>query len=208
MSDTKQTAGEVVEPKKSLSALELQKLEHEANLQRLELESKQLELQFKKLQFQDLQEQVDDRVMKRSNKTDRSRINGRTIASLNRNDLIIQKRCNHRKGGQGANGVIAGQGDDNQYAVRKHIFSNGDMWVDCLRCHKTWKPVMRHWFELDQQGNQRSKEEVDQLYLKTVAEYEAAVNFPTRNQTSGSVVFKWGDDGKFYREQMRYTNLR
>ena len=195
MSEVKQSV-EGTPKAKELTPLELQQLKHEAELQRLELEAKELEIKFKKLQYSDLQDQVHDREQKRHDKTERSRINGVTINALARNDKAVQGRCNHRKGGNGANGVVAGQGDDSQYCVRKHIFANGDMWIDCLRCHKTWKPVMPHWFET-QEG-----------YLGAVAEYEAAKNFPTRNQTSSSVAFKWGDGGVFYRESMRNTNLR
>src|ERR1039458_2863199 len=180
---------------KTLTPLPTQE-EYNAELAQLELESRRLEAQFRALQLSDLQDQVNDRSAKKHDKGERARINGQTITQLNRNDKLVQGRCNHRKGGNGAMGVVAGQGDDNQYAVMKHVFSNGDMWVACLRCHKTWKPPIEEDFE------------TKEGYIGAYTEYQAATQFQTRNVTSGSVAFKWGDNGKFYRQTMRHTTLR
>lgn len=49
-----------------------------------------------------------------------------------------QTHCNHRKGGQGMNG-LNGQGNDPQYAIAKHRLPFGDVLVLCMRCQKEWK---------------------------------------------------------------------
>ena len=160
---------------------ELHSLELETK--RLETERLKLEVLEKQANLQDLQERLAERELKRETKRQRSRTNGETLKQLALNDTAAQRRCNHRKGGNGAEGVIGGKGDDSQYAILKHTFANGDMWIRCLRCGKTWKPPVR------------SQYSSDELYLRAVAEYEAAVQFQTRNVPSASVQFRFSDNG-------------
>lgn len=183
--ETKQDAKKLTE----LEALQLETA-------RLELEAKQLEIKERKAHLEDLQEQLADRELKRESKRQRSITNGATLNQLAAIDEANQRRCNHRKGGNGAQGVVGGHGDDSQYAVIKHTFANGDMWVRCLRCGKTWKPPVRSLF---------TKEEE---FLKAVAAYETAVNFQTRNVPSGSVQFRFSDNGAYYREVTKNSTLR
>lgn len=168
----------------------------ELEIKKLELEAKQLEVKERKANVQDLEERLAERELKRVDKGQRSKINGASLKSIAQDTEAAQKRCNHHKGGNGAHGVVAGQGDDSQYSVLKHVFSNGDQWVRCLRCGKTWKPPIEDRF--------KTKEE----YLAVYAEYQQAINFNTRNTTSGSVAFKFSDGGAFYREQLEHTTLR
>ena len=176
-------------PSKEIEALELQ-------AKQLEVESKKLEILEKQANLQDLQERLAERELKRENKRQRSLTNGQTLKQLAANDTAAQKRCNHRKGGNGAHGVVGGQGDDSQYAVIKHTFGNGDMWVTCLRCHKTWKPPVKELYA----------DEVS--FLKAVVEYESAINFQTRNVPSGAVQFRFSDNGAYYRKMTAQSNLR
>ena len=168
----------------------------EAKLRNAELE--QLERQ---ANIEDLKERLDERKVKRADKVAKYRGNGINIAQERRNRDDVQKRCNHKKGGDGAKGVIGGKGSDPQYAVLKHEFANGDTWVRCLRCAKTWKPPIRADFKT-QEG-----------YDAAVERYEVAKNFDTRNQTSSSYCFQWGfnAEGKggaeFFREVTRNVNL-
>jgi hypothetical protein len=174
-----------------------------SEIEALDLETKKLDLETKKLEMlerqanlQDLQERLAERELKRENKRQRSVTNGVTLNQLAANDLAAQLRCNHKKGGNGAHGVVGGQGDDSQHAVLKHTFANGDMWVRCLRCGKTWKPPVR--------DNYKREED----YLKAVASYEAAVNFQTRNVPSGSCQFRFSDNGAYYRVVTASSTLR
>lgn len=170
--------------------------EMESEIKALELQAKKLELLERQANLQDLQERLDERQLKRDNVRQKVIINGQTLKQLKANDVAVQARCNHKKGGNGAQGVVAGQGDDNQHAVLKHIFANGDMWVRCLRCGKTWKPQLREWHKSDA------------AFEEATRKYNAAKNFQTRNGTSGAVVFNFSDQGKFYREVTEASNLR
>lgn len=165
-------------------------------LANMEKERMRLEILEKKANLQDIEERLAERELKRETKRQRSITNGETLKQLALGDLAAQRRCTHKKGGNGAEGVIGGQGQDAQYAVLKHIFANGDMWVRCLRCRKTWKPPIRSNFV------------TEELYLKAIAEYETAVNFPTRNVTSASIQFRFDDNGEYYRKVTDATNLR
>jgi hypothetical protein len=98
----------------------------------------------------------------------------------------VQDRCNHRKGGRldfhksAASGVVStfpSTGEDHTYAVIKHTMLNGDTWVKCLRCAKTWKP-----------GD---------------PEYPKALGFLTNNQSSSSIRFQFSDGGKAARMLLR-----
>lgn len=181
-----------ITPLKELTELEQITLENA----KLEQQRLRLELQEKAANVQDLQERLAERELRRETKRQRSMTNGATIKALASNDAAAQKRCNHRKGGNGVHGVVGGQGDDSQYAVLKHTFANSDLWIRCLRCGKTWKPPVKELYKTEQD------------LLKAVVEYETAVNFQTRNVASGSVQFRFSDNGNYYREVTAHTNLR
>ena len=161
-----------------------------------DLKLKEAELRLKLAQLQDVEESLAERQLKRDNKTQRSRTNGETLKALDSSTKQVQKRCNHKKGGNGIPGLVGGQGHDSQYAVLKHTFANGDMWVRCLRCGKTWKPPVHRAY--------KSEEE----YRIAQAVYEQAVDFQTNNTPSSSYVFRYSDNGEFYRETTEYTTLR
>jgi len=167
-----------------------------------EVELKRLELEAKRLELLDLQERINDRKLAREQKGQRAINNGQTLRSIAENDAMAQERCNHHKGGNGADGVIGGQGDDSQYAVLKHQFANGEIWVRCLRCAKTWKPPYREDFE------------TDEAYQLAQREYMAALKFQTRNQMSSSVQLSWkytkdgSDASHHYKNKMKATTLR
>jgi hypothetical protein len=163
---------------------------------KLEQQRLKLELLEKQANIQDLQERLNERELRRETKRQRSLTNGATLKQLAQQDTAAQKRCNHRKGGDGLHAIVGGQGQDSQYAVMKHTFCNGDMWVRCLRCGKTWKPPVKEVFATEQD------------FLKAVVDYETAVNFQTRNVASGSIQFRFSDNGAFYREVTASTNLR
>ncbi len=188
-----------------------------SELESMQLELKKLELEAKRLELQDIQERVDDRKLQRYLKEQRARTNGDTLRSIAENDKVAQERCNHHKGGNGAEAIIGGQGDDSQYAVMKHQFANGDIWVRCLRCGKTWKPPLKEDFYFDKKGRQVAKQDgefSEEAFHKAEAEYKQAVQFQTRNVMSGShqLRFTYTETGQdasdVYRKSMRHTTLR
>jgi hypothetical protein len=160
------------------------------------------ELQLKKAELEvlDLEETIAEREMKRSAKRDRSTGYGAVLKQNARQENAVQDRCNHRKGGNGADGIIGGQGDDPQYAVLKHRMPNGDVWIRCLRCAKSWKPPVKSQFTFDGKFNEEG-------YNAAFKVYQDALAYPSRNQMSGSIVFGFSD-GEYYREVTKSTNLR
>ena len=108
---------------------------------------------------------------------------GCCLAQQDRGQVQKQRNCNHRKGGIIQNikdpaSIAAGlsHGNGSQYAVIKHQMINRDIWVRCLRCGKWWKPPCRSEYNLDRD------------YWKAMFEYEEALEFPTNNTMSGSVL--------------------
>jgi hypothetical protein len=190
-------------PQKAVSAMSAEEVDLE--LKSKELEIKRLELMEREANLQDLQERLAERQLKRKSRDGVFRGHGANLKQDKINRLAKQEICNHRKGGDGANGVIGGQGDDMQFAILRHVMGNGDIWVRCLRCGKTWKYPLASDFT--------TKAE----YELALAEYRSMLKVQTRNHTSGTHTFSWGQvqnaEGKleggpeFYREKMRAVTL-
>jgi TolA-binding protein len=177
--------------------------EQEKPLTDAEFEKKRKALELRRLEAdtQDIEERLAEREMKRETKRQRSINNGQTLRQIEASSKAAQEHCNHKKGGSGAQGFIAGEGDDPQYSVLKHRMPNGDVWVRCLRCGKTWKPPVESKFTVNGKFNK-------QAFDEAVQEYEKAVAFQTRNQMSGSIQFRFGDGGKYFREVTKDVNMR
>ena len=203
MSDETKVTPKEAEPQKQTAAeMDAEIKAAELALKRINLKNAELEMELKHAQLQDAREQLDSRKVKREDKESKIRANGQNLKQDRMRKNANQGVCNHRKGGDGAAGVVGGKGTDAQYAVMKHVFANGDTWVRCLRCGKTWKPPLKKRFKSDE------------AYKDAIAVYMEAVNFPTRNHTSSSQQFEWGysedrsQGGKeFYREVMEAVNL-
>lgn len=161
-----------------------------------------LELEAKQLEVAERRDQVNDRKVKRENKESEARTKGTSLKSIESGNQQAQKRCSHKKGGNGLMALVKG-GTDAQYSVIKHTFHNGDKWVICQRCGKSWKPPIESQFTdlktgvFDERGFEKQK-----------AEYERALEFDTRNSDSGGVMFKYSDGGAFARETMATTQVK
>ena len=193
--------GDIAEQSQTEPVTEKQNTKKE--IDSLELESKKIEIEAKKLEvlvqqanLQDIQERLAERDLVREQKRQKSLGNGLILKQTAAAETAHQRKCNHRKGGNGMVGIVSGEGQDPQYAVLKHTFANGDTWVRCLRCGKTWKPPLEKWFKSEQE------------FLTAKSEYEAAVNFYTRNVTSVGAQFRFSDNGQYYREITANTTLR
>lgn len=169
--------------------------EMEEELKSLELQAAKLAILEKEANLQDVRERLAERQMIRETKSMRAITNGQTVRQTNAAIKQRQDNCNHHKGGNGLQG-LQGRGDDPQFAVYKHMFCNGDIWVRCLRCGKMWRPPVEHWYDSHKE------------YLDAYAEYQAALNFQTRNISSSSYVFKFSDGGAYFREITRNSDLR
>ena len=177
-------------------------------LAEMELEIKRMELEAKKLELLDLRDRIDERKAKRESKGDLARVNGATIAQLADMEKKAQKRCNHKKGGRGAEAVVGGRGNDPNRAILKHIMCSGDTWIRCTRCGKTWKPVLRSWFDFDAQNNPVPEKLAQIAFEKAEAEYETMLEIDTSNTASSSYMFRWNDNGDYFKNMTRYTTLR
>jgi hypothetical protein len=191
-----------------LADAEMQKLEREYNLQ-------------------DLRARIGEREVKEIQKQENRAAAGRTFAQQRATDEQRFKDCSHRKGGsvspQDMKALFVG-GSAPQRAVIKHQMINGDVWVRCLRCGKTWLPPVKEKFFFDAKGRSApatgkqagvfDKEKFD-LAAK---EYHEAVKFETNNTMSGSVQCRfskynaetdqWVDAAQDYRKNLADTTLR
>src|SRR5271166_2006515 len=127
----------------------------ELKTKRQELEAKSLEIQERKYHIQDLKAKLADReIAEKQVKEDREQ-QGRTIAQQEATDKYRFTICTHKKGGLVSprdQRVLSTGGNAAQYAVLKHQMINGDIWVRCLRCGKTWAPPVEKNFFFDAKG--------------------------------------------------------
>ncbi len=186
-------------------------LEMEAEMRTLALESARLEVLEKKANLQDVQERLAERELKRESIRERGRINQRTLDQTAGVETQRQRTCTHRKGGNGLSDFLGGRGQDPQYAVLKHTMLNGDTWVRCMRCGKTWKPPAKRSFYFTVTGERTIPERGtfnQTKYGAAMAEWREAVNFQTKNSTSSSYMFRFSDGGEYSREILEATTLR
>jgi hypothetical protein len=169
---------------------------HAEKMRQIALEKEVLLLELAKEDLEDKREARNERANKLENKASNYRTRGEAIKANNNKTAQDQKRCNHRKGGQGLQGVVGGRGDSTYYAVIKHTFCHNDTWVCCLRCGMTWKPPLERSF--------KTKDE----YYVAIAEYKMALDFPTLNAPSSSSQFQFSDNGARMREVLEPSKLR
>lgn len=131
-----------------------------------------------------------------------ARMHGNVLDACDRQRATVQANCNHRKGGivpltgtsaQIAKGLYSGSGS--QYSVMKHLHINGDLWIECLRCGKKWKPPIRSDFSTERE------------FYRAIEEYEAAKKFETNNIQSTSVQCQFRLDGSLDAGHEYYRKL-
>lgn len=176
--------------------------EYDSELKELELQAAKLGILEREANLQDVKERLAEREMLRDNKRQRSYINGQTLKQNNNSDKAKQRACTHKKGGKDIQSYVNGKGNDQYYAIVQHMFCNGDIWITCQRCHQTWMPPARSTFTdakgvFDKEG-----------YEAAQKHYEEVLEWPTDNSPSGSYVFKFSDNGEYYRELTKNSNLR
>ena len=202
-----QTAEEM---NQEIAALKLQIARDEAENARLAIEER-------KLNMQDIRNRIDKSKLTVEDKESKARASGQALIQEWRGKASVQSRCNHKKGGDGAAGVVGGRGDSEQYSIFRHKFANQDTWVRCSRCGKTWKPVRKADFK--DIVNEKTGEVLTALeqFMRADNDYNRAMEWHTKNSTSTSYGFQWGtgvdSDGEVisgndvYRKVMRNVNL-
>ena len=203
-------------------ALETAKMDRE--LKKADLEAKQLEKQEREYHIRDLKGSLAKRDLEEMQLKENRQQQGATFAQQAATDKYRFSICTHKKGGT-ANArdtrCLTTGGNGNQYAIMKHQMINGDIWVRCLRCGKTWNPPVEVNFYFDKLGRQVAP--IDGIFSKekfneATVEYQKATMFETNNTMSGSVQVRFSrydavsgkivDGSDVYRESIASTNLR
>jgi hypothetical protein len=145
------------------------------------LDRKQITEELEQLQLEETRERVEEMRRVRAAKTHRAARRNQDILDGRAQQQAIQANCRHKKGGKGIS--MLSHGNDANYAVVKHTLCHGPLIVLCQRCSKVWEPP-------DPALNAKGATKEDKaLYRKLYDEYQAAVNFPTDNEASGTQMF-------------------
>ena len=196
----------------------------ELEISRQRLEAAQLEIQERKYHIQDLKSRIVDRELKDQQAQDDREQQGKTFAQQEATDQYRFSVCTHRKGGfvnPRDTRVLSTGGNGQQMAVIKHQMINGDIWVRCLRCGKTWNPPVEINFFFNEKGRVVAPADgaFDKVkFEKAVDEYKRATMFETQNSMSASVQCRFAtkdensgkmvDAADLYRESIASSNLR
>lgn len=189
-----------------------------------ELDAKKHEKERRTLDIKKLKNDLEKEALATKQAQNERESAGRTFAQDAATDAYRWSVCTHRKGGvvsQRDMRALTTGGSEDQYAVIKHQMINGDIWVRCLRCSKTWSPPVESNFYFDAKGRQVAPADGTfnrEKFLAAQSEYQRAVQFPTRNSMSGSVqcrfmkynteTGRYEDAADLYRESIKDTNLR
>jgi hypothetical protein len=196
----------------------------ELELKRRALESQALEIEERKYHIKDLRSKIADRDIREKQVQEDREQQGRTMAQQEATDTYRYSICTHRKGGMASPRdvrVLSTGGNAAQYAVMKHQMINGDIWVRCLRCGKTWAPPVQKNFYFDDKGRRVAPQDGTFNLAKfqaAVEEYKRALMFETNNTMSTSVQCRFTrydpeigrdvDAADIYRDNLASTNLR
>lgn len=203
---------------------ELEAKQLELQIKRQQLEAVQLEQVERKYHIQDLRSRISDREIKEKQVQEDRAQQGRTFAQMKATDEYRFKVCTHRKGGVVTprdTRVLTTGGNKEQFAVIKHQMINGDIWVRCLRCGKTWSPPVEKNFFFDRAGRQVAPQDGDfnrAKFEQAEVDYIQATMFNTNNSMSTSVQCRFStfdresgkliDAADIYRENLSNTTLR
>jgi hypothetical protein len=203
-----------------LAALEL-------SIKKAQLADLELQRQEREYNMKDLKQRLSEREVKELQKKEDREAQGRTFATQAAADAQRQRVCTHKKGGIVSPRdfkVLNTGGNGQQYAILKHQMINGDLWIRCLRCGKTWVPPMKEKFYFDAKGRQAPATGAQagkfdaEKYNQAYVDYQQACAFETNNSTSASVQCRfsryneetdeWVDASQEYRKTVINTNLR
>lgn len=196
----------------------------ELEIKRQQLEASSLEIEERKYHIKDLKATIADREIREQQIQEDREQQGRTIAQQDATDAYRFSVCTHRKGGMASPRdvrVLTQGGNAAQYAVMKHQMINGDIWVRCLRCGKTWNPPVESNFFFNTKGQRVAPKDgvfSTEKFNRAVEEYKRATMFETNNSMSTSVQCRFTtidketgriiDAADVYRENIASTTLR
>ena len=213
---------EDVEKKPKNAAEEIAAIE--LSIKKAQLEDIELQKQERALNIQETRARIGDRQNTQLQKQLDTTGRGKTLAQQKLADETRWAACTHKKGGMVSArnmSALSTGGNAAQYAVIKHQMINGDMWVRCLRCGKTWLPPVKDNYYLNDKGKVVAPKDGKfnaEKFAQAEVEYRRAVNFETNNSPSGSVQCRfskwdeksgqWVDAAQDYRETVKSSNLR
>jgi hypothetical protein len=142
--------------------------------------------QLEQLQLEEALANAEDRRGRASERKTRVASIERSLKDGKARQRDIQSRCAHRKGGKGV--AMLYQGNDSNYAVIKHTLSHGPTIVLCQRCSKVWEPPPRELMAKGATAEQRAE------YRRLAEDYQWAMNLPTDNEPSGTVLFAFSEE--------------
>ena len=206
-----------------LKRIQLENVLLEQQNLREELEAKAAERERRNLDIRKLKIELEKEALASKQLQYDRESQGKAFAQADATDLYRWTICTHKKGGTASQRdmrVISTGGNGNQYSVIKHQMINGDIWVRCLRCAKTWAPPVEKNFYFRDGKNVSVKDgKFDKEKFEAArVEYLRACNFETNNSMSGSVQCRFStfdvasgkmvDAADIYRERIASTNLR
>jgi len=144
-------------------------------------DKKQIQDELEQLQLEEARENAEQRRLARASRESRMRALELSLKRDRANQARIQAGCVHRKGGKGTAQLY--QGNDANYAVVTHTLSHGPTIVVCQRCGKIWEPP--------EMLSKKATPEQKAQYKENLHEYRRALNFPTDNEPSGTVLFQF-----------------
>ncbi len=207
-----------------LKAAQLQAEQLNIQLKNEELTAKRLEIQERLANIDESKKRQADRELKRKQFENDLKQKARVFGQQYATDALRQSVCSHRKGGMAHARdlrVLHEGGDSEKRSIIRHRMINGDMWIRCTRCGKTWQPPVETNFYFDAEGHRVAPEDGafnKTRFMEADRDYREACKFTTTGSPSSSVICSfhkwdptsrtWVDGNKEYRESMSATNLR
>lgn len=135
------------------------------------------DLEFKRLQIADLTERNQSAADAKEARRMKLRKQEADVKENERQRLIREANCTHKKGGRNRSGLDRGN-DTSNYAVITNTYPAGDVQAMCQRCGKIWvnPPITL-------------KRSDPEKYDRDLREYRRALEFPTDNTPSGTQLF-------------------
>jgi len=201
-----------------LAALQLSLVQAQLENATAEKEERKARAEEHKLTLIDVKQRVEKRQMQQQQALEARKQQGQVFAQDAAQEFAKQEVCTHRKGGivtPRDMAVLTTGGDSQQAAVIKHRMIDGNLFVRCMRCSKTWTPQQRNNFFFDRKRHDKDRSEkvlrakrmpyegpqvgiFDELSFQiAIEEYKKACAFQTQNKESGSVICqfsKWNEE--------------
>jgi hypothetical protein len=207
-------------PTDELAALQLSLIQAQLENANAEKEERKARAEEHQLNLLDVRQRVEKRQMDAQQRQESRQQQGRVFAQDAAIEAARQEVCTHKKGGivtPRDMAVLTTGGDSQQFAVIKHRMIDGNLFVRCMRCSRTWVPPKKENFFFDRKRNDKDRSDkilkakrmpfegpqvgiFDELSFQiAIEEYKKACAFQTQNKESGSVICqfsKWNEETK------------